>query len=487
VAVDVQGFMPQTNLFKEGMDAFQTGAKLPLLLEQIKHEKKRIKMENAKLDYAASEAGQQAENQKRMLEMDAVRAKIERDQAEINKLQAEAQGAAIVDRGVSLGDAVSRPATPLADAQITTASEGLNLVDEGLDSPRPFTFTGDAARLMAPGVEAVTPPAVTPPAVADDYYVPVFASGRRGDPLAALQGQIPAMTNDDPVEYGREKLLDRLNREFPPYRGPRKDEAAYNDKKRVRALELEKEFTPVDATISVRDDRGVPLAIPVRNVGGEVVQILGEPYIDVNGLSKAQQKKDETFAAAQSDPQYVSNQVTRDINIERLLTAGQYLIEAKNNWNPTDTKIAGFLPESVRQLFGSDREKARNEARTVIQQQLRATLGAQFAFKEGEMMLNRGFNILFDDETNLGLLRSAAQTILTISREQDRAQRYEAANGTLAGFSFNQGLVTEHPVLSKFDAAITAVSSDATKKAPTTTAIPEASQTYRSKRKKRDK
>ena len=103
------------------------------------------------------------------------------------------------------------------------------------------------------------------------------------------------------------------------------------------------------------------------------------------------------------------------------------------------------------------------------------------------MMLNRGFNILFDDETNLGLLRSAAQTILTISREQDRAQRYEAANGTLAGFSFNQGLVTEHPVLSKFDAAITAVSSDATKKAPTTTAIPEASQTYRSKRKKRDK
>jgi hypothetical protein len=340
---------------------------------------------------------------------------------------------------------------------------------------------------MAPGVEAVTPPAVTPPAVADDYYVPVFAGGRRGDPLAALQGQIPAMTNDDPVEYGREKLLDRLNREFPPYRGPRKDEAAYNDKKRVRALELEKEFTPVDATISVRDDRGVPLAIPVRNVGGEVVQILGEPYIDVNGLSKAQQKKDETFAAAQSDPQYVSNQVTRDINIERLLTAGQYLIEAKNNWNPTDTKIAGFLPESVRQLFGSDREKARNEARTVIQEQLRATLGAQFAFKEGEMMLNRGFNILFDDETNLGLLRSAAQTILTISREQDRAQRYEAANGTLAGFSFNQGLVTEHPVLSKFDAAITAVSSDATKKAPTTTAIPEASQTYRSKRKKRDK
>jgi hypothetical protein len=52
VKVDVQGFMPQGDLFQKTMTAFEQGSKLPLLQEQIKTEKMRNKLERDKLKLA---------------------------------------------------------------------------------------------------------------------------------------------------------------------------------------------------------------------------------------------------------------------------------------------------------------------------------------------------------------------------------------------------------------------------------------------------
>ena len=82
-------------------------------------------------------------------------------------------------------------------------------------------------------------------------------------------------------------------------------------------------------------------------------------------------------------------------------------------------------------------------------------------------MLDRGFDLLFDDKANLGMLKEGAQRMLTLAREMDRATTYYTNNQTLAGFNFNSGLITEHPVLTKFDRAMTAVgSSGATRGTP---------------------
>lgn len=471
VNVDVQGFMPQGDLFQKTMAAFEQGSKLPLLQEQIKHEKKRIKMENAKLDFAMSEAGlmQQEEERRRagvLADIDLLT-----KQAELAKAQAEARGQEFVDRGaVSLGAAANGDVSPLGESSLAAS-------DASTKAPlaEVTVFGEDFGTRTIPSPSAVEAMAPVAPALTEDQppvYVPKFVKTKPIENLEiiALPGAIGAR---DVSGYAEQKARERLDAEFPAFRGARKDEPKYEADKRKRMLELEAAFQPVRTSLSIKDDKGIPLSVPVVKIGDEVVDILGAPTIDTEKLSAAQKKRDEKFQENLSDPQYVSNRVTRDSNVERLLNASQYLTEAKDSWNPFDSRVAGILPESVRNLFESDREKSRNEARTVIQQQLRATLGAQFAFKEGEQMLNRSFNILFDDATNLQMLRNAAQNILTVSRESERAENYFDNNQTLAGFRFNSGLIEEHPVLSKFDAAISEVSPQ-TKPTPPTTTMTDA-------------
>jgi len=484
VAVDVKGFMPQTNLFKEGMDAFQTGAKLPLLMEQIKHEKKRIKMDTAKLDFAASAVGRAQQKEADQMARDLAAANVDKAKAEAAEARSRAAGMEIVDLGpVSLAGAASggglSPTTPLADEGVAVTEPAPSVLEgEGLGE----NFVG---RLFAPPPAAEGEAAEGEAAEVSHVYVPEFGTKNPVDDIQviALPGPIGSR---DASGYASQRVQEQLNIEFPPYRGARKDEPAYEQAKRKRRMELVEQFKPTESKLSIKDKRGVPLSLKVLKVGDEVADILSMPTLDLDGRTTDQIKRDAKYQESLTEPEYVSNRVTRDSNIERLINASEYLITAKDGWNPFDSRVAGLLPESVRLLFNSDREKARNEARTVIQQQLRATLGAQFAFREGEQMLDRSFKLLFDDATNLQMLRSAAQNILTVSREFERAEDYFNNNQTLTGFQFNKGLVKEHPVLSNFDTAITAVSSDATKKAPTTTAIPEASQTYRSKRRKRD-
>ena len=131
VNFDVQGFMPQGDLFQKSMAAFEQGSKLPLLQEQIKHEKKRLRLENAKLDFAASEAGQQQEAaarraaelaaQEKLLGEIATRQKTEADTA---RIRAETEGLTVVDRGVPLAVAAGGAPGPLAGVDVGGGAPG---------------------------------------------------------------------------------------------------------------------------------------------------------------------------------------------------------------------------------------------------------------------------------------------------------------------------------------------------------------------------
>ena len=463
VTVDVQDFMPQGDLFQQSMEAYEKGSKLPLLLEEIKHEKKRIKVENSKLDFALSEAGRMQQAEERRRAQMLADAELKKLQYEALEARNKALGSEIVNRGgnntgsgVSLTSATTTPTTP-------APNEEPNVPPLTNESVFDETY-GDRMIRSTSEIEVLADAA--PPPEESLVYVPKIRTADTIN-LPALEGEVGSRNVD---RYAQMLVREQLRFEFPPFVGPRKDEAEYNQNMRKRMFELQEKYTPVEGVKKFKDTNGLPISLPVIKVGNQIVDIVGPPYLDTDRLTKAHIKRDEEFQKMRDTQKFVSDRVTRDSNLERLMNAAQHLVTAKDSWNPADSRLAAaILPDSVRNLFGSDREKARNEARTVIQQQLRATLGAQFAFKEGEQMLDRSFNLLFDDAHNLGMLKDAAQNIITVSREYDRALKYYDSNQTLAGFSFNSGLVTEHPVLSEFDEAILKFGKEASPKTLTPT------------------
>lgn len=453
VNIDVQGFMPQGDLFQKTMASFEQGSKLPLLQEQIKHEKKRIKMENAKLDFAMSEAGRRQQEEERERAKTLANIDLLMKKAELFKAQAEASGAQFVDRGD--GTAANGDVSPLGDSDLTDTASTVTTDKPPLKGENIFG-EGFGTRMIKTPESPETPEAEQP---AENFtYVPSFTGVRGVDDIRIIPLPGPLGLRDS-TEYVRQQVLKQLNLEYPPYRGPRSGEAEYNRKRNLRAIELEDKFRPSDTSFALTDDSGLPITVPVVKVGNDVVDILGKPRIDLDRLPDAQKAADAEFRKAALSKESLAAQVTRDSNVRDLMQAAEYTVAAGKNFNPLDSRIFSFLPESVRNLANSDREKARNLARKVIQQKLRETLGAQFAFKEGEQMLNRAFNLFFDDEVNLDLMRGAAQEILTVTREFDRAQNYYKANNTLAGFSFNSELIKDHPVLASFDKAMAQVSS----------------------------
>lgn len=82
-------------------------------------------------------------------------------------------------------------------------------------------------------------------------------------------------------------------------------------------------------------------------------------------------------------------------------------LDALKQYDPGDpTRIMGLLPDSIRDLV-DDSKPIEDQVKSVIQQSLRDTLGAQFAEKEGQQILDRAYNPR----------RSMAENIKSIERE----------------------------------------------------------------------
>ena len=495
VNVDVQGFMPQGDLFQKTMAAFEQGSKLPLLQEQIKTEKMRNKLERDKIKLAEqylveddareraisvanlAEAQLKADPTFLAAKRDAEERKRKIDEANLTKIKRENLGEQFVDRGnpdggTLAGENLNNGGT-LVDASLNAADTGDKSadttqtadVDEGTASeksvpPPPVTdFTNFGTKMIKSPSEINVVEKVDPTIADSDVYIPKFNFRRSPEDIEVIQLPGPLGARNA-TPYAQQRAAQRLAEEFPPFAGARKDESAYNEKKRLRKLALEEKYRPTNSTIQLTDDNNQPILIDVVKVGDDVVDIVGAPRIDLDKLSKPQQNRDSEFTKMIGGSDYLRLKVNRDANIESYVNAATYLAEAGKSANLMDSRVAGLLPVSILNLFESDRAKAQNEARRVLQQQLRETLGGQFAFQEGERMLKTGFNLLFDDKTNIGLIREGAQRMLTMGREYDRAEGYYLNNGTLAGFSFNSGLVNNHPILSKFDDALEKISKD---------------------------
>ena len=112
--------------------------------------------------------------------------------------------------------------------------------------------------------------------------------------------------------------------------------------------------------------------------------------------------------------------------------------------------VQGNLPDWARTFFVPDSVNAQNLVEGVVQQNLRAILGGQFAKAEGEQLVKRAYNPALPPEQNAARLRALLLQLKTAADNKREKVAYFNENGTLKGF---EGTVTI-PSYGDFNAAL---------------------------------
>ena len=97
--------------------------------------------------------------------------------------------------------------------------------------------------------------------------------------------------------------------------------------------------------------------------------------------------------------------------------------------------IKGSLPESLKALFNSKGLSTKEAVESVIQENLRETLGAQFAQREGEMFMARGYNDKLGDEENAKRVKALLKEIKDRAKARNQSFAYFKENGTMKGYN----------------------------------------------------
>jgi hypothetical protein len=153
--------------------------------------------------------------------------------------------------------------------------------------------------------------------------------------------------------------------------------------------------------------------------------------------TEGQKTLDRDFAREYSD--YVAGGGSAQIDkILEDLKKVENLLDS--NKNITGIKVAAADATGTLSALFPDAATAKDLAGGVIQSNLRAVLGGQFAQKEGEALLARAYNPAQPQKDNLSRIRNLRKQIETAATAKRRAVDYwEANEGTLAGFKGDLG------------------------------------------------
>jgi hypothetical protein len=105
--------------------------------------------------------------------------------------------------------------------------------------------------------------------------------------------------------------------------------------------------------------------------------------------------------------------------------------------------IVGLIPEKVRKPFTTDKTMAiQKDVEQVVQESLKAILGAQFAQKEAEQLLSRSFDTSLSEEANAARLEALRDQLKNALAAKTTAVDYFQKRGTLAGSKYIPALPT---------------------------------------------
>lgn len=432
------------------MDVFTKAAQLPLFFEQLGIEKEKNKLERNKLKLAEMEANYMAKNFDRIrqaqLDTAATDAALKAQQVERERLENERRKLELAQLGPASEQDI---ANVLASSETPVPTEQAIDADMNVEAQQPLADVSVSTAAATPkaqqpplfNVSTVGPETAKPAPVeeAEDFsYRPDLTNFRAMPKITIDPDGAP---NYSPIvnEELRKRQLAMLGAR------PTGSTARQVENETIK---WKQELAPKPGELRMVDAKGMPIVVPVVKVGDRVVDAYtDEARVDIETLhkNKAIESSDTKFANRFAETTEAQRANAR-MNIERLVNAAEYLAKAEQNSKEAlvpDQLLFLMDSDKLTALLGGDRAKALNEIRTVIQQSLRETLGAQFARVEGEQMMNRGFNPLFEAKANFALISNALRVAETAIREQDRAYNYFQSNGTIFGFKPNTNLVTK--------------------------------------------
>jgi hypothetical protein len=147
-------------------------------------------------------------------------------------------------------------------------------------------------------------------------------------------------------------------------------------------------------------------------------------------LTEGEQVIDELTAKEYSEYVNLGGKSAVQSKIKKLNKAIQDLegSDDLNSW------LTGVLPESMKALFNEKGLSVQQAVESVIQENLRETLGAQFAQKEGEMFMARGYDDRLSDEVNIERVKSLLKEIEDRASARTQTFDYFKKNKTMKGY-----------------------------------------------------
>jgi hypothetical protein len=164
-------------------------------------------------------------------------------------------------------------------------------------------------------------------------------------------------------------------------------------------------------------------------------------YEYVKGLSPEDQQRylsvkranplDKVYATQYGTDVLQGGNVDTTKNMSQLKDVQTRLESGKENLTGP---VLGMMPDSVKAYTNPAAVDAKNTVEEVVQRNLRAILGGQFAAKEGEQLIARAYNPSLPEAENakrLGRLYTAMDEAL---KQKQAAASYFQENGTMRGF-----------------------------------------------------
>jgi len=96
--------------------------------------------------------------------------------------------------------------------------------------------------------------------------------------------------------------------------------------------------------------------------------------------------------------------------------------------------VIGAIPRGLRAMFDPQGLNVQEQVEEVVQRNLRAVLGAQFAEKEGERLISRAYNPQLDTRTNMLRVQKLFEGMSQVAAAQEAIAQYFEENGTLMGY-----------------------------------------------------
>ena len=244
--------------------------------------------------------------------------------------------------------------------------------------------------------------------------------------------------SDTPVTFGQ-ALAQGMARSDEAVSTERANELAKLQMEIERA-KIKPQETFTQQMIEVDDGKGGFKKVPVNvsDLTGKITPVMSSSGTNINmGQGSGGWKKvNEKFGTEVNEWVLSGGFTGAQANLIKIDDAIQQLEKSKDDFFGLTGKNVGVMPKGLRAFFNPDSADLEDNIRSIVYESLRQTLGAQFAEKEGEKLIQASFNSMLSEEKNIVRLKRMRAKILEMAKAKQKAYEYFQKNdGDMSGYS----------------------------------------------------